>query len=88
MGRRKPKDGTSTVAAGVAGTESMIGGWVINTPMPERPRRLMDLVDGAPLLNALLENGRKTVRHHISEEIVGKGLQARVDEIIGRRRGR
>jgi hypothetical protein len=60
----------------------------MSASMAERPRRLMDLVGEAPLLDALITNARKTVRHHISEEIVGKNLQARVDELIGRRRGR
>ena len=56
--------------------------------MPERPRPLLDLLDSAPLAGKLLDNARKTVRHHVLDGILGDTIEQRVDDVIGRRRRR
>ena len=56
--------------------------------MPERPRPLLDLLDSAPLAGKLLDNARKTVRHHIVDGIVGDAIEERVDRVLGRVRRR
>ncbi|MBF6555556.1 MAG: hypothetical protein IVW52_05190 [Acidimicrobiales bacterium] len=57
-------------------------------PMAERPRRLLDVVDDFPLAGKLLDNARKTVRHHVLDEVVGPTIEERVDAVLGRVRKR
>ena len=56
--------------------------------MPERPRPLLDLLESSPLATRLLDNARKTVRHHIVDGIVGDTIEERVNEVLGGRRRR
>jgi len=55
-------------------------------PMPERSRPLLDLLDSAPLAGKLLDNARKTVRHHVVDGILGDAIEERVDAVLGRTR--
>ena len=57
--------------------------------MPQRPNRpLLDLLDSSPLAGKLLDNARKTVRHHVVDGILGDAVEQRVDTILGRGRRR
>ena len=56
--------------------------------MTERPRRLLDLADDFPLAGKILDNARRTVRHHVLDEIVAPTIEERVDAVLGRVRRR
>lgn len=57
-------------------------------PEPTGRRPLLDLLDSSPLAGKLVDNVRKTVRHHVVDGLLGDAVQERVDAVLGRVRRR